>query len=62
MDIDTIMLNEIDQVEKDKYHIISLAWGGKKKKKKQISKQSKTKWIHRYSEQLAITRGKGAKG
>ena len=33
MDLDTIMLNEIDQVEKDKYHIISLAWGGKKKKK-----------------------------
>ena len=34
MDLDTIMLNEIDQVEKDKYHIISLAGGGKKKKNK----------------------------
>ena len=38
MDLDTIMLNEIDQVEKDKY-IISLTWGDKKEK---ANKQ--TKW------------------
>lgn len=38
MDLDTIMLNETDQVEKDKYHIISLVWGDKKEK---ANKQTK---------------------
>ena len=31
-DLETIILNEVTQEEKDKYHMISLIWGIEKKK------------------------------
>ena len=32
MDLDGIMLSEVSQTEKDKYHMISLIWGIQKNK------------------------------
>ena len=45
MDLESIMLNEISQTEKDKYHMISLVWNLKKKQKQ---KQNQT---HKYRKQ-----------
>ena len=39
MDLESIMLSEISQTEKDKYHLISLMWNLKEKTNEQTSKQ-----------------------
>ena len=53
MDLKSIRLSEISQIEKDKYHMISL----KPFKKNPTSKQNKSKLIGT-EKRLVITRGK----
>ena len=54
MDLGDIMISEESQMEKDKYHMISLIYGIKKKltdKWKNQKKKKRKKETHRYREQ-----------
>ena len=59
MDLDIIILNEVSQTEKDKYHMISLICGILKKDTKKLF--TKGKYTHRHGRQICIyQRGEGA--
>ena len=52
MDLESIMLSEINQREKDKYYMISLTWGILKKYQK-ASEYNKNRQAHRYRKQTS---------
>ena len=56
IDLEGIMLSEISQTEKDKYHMISLICAIYKNKTKE---QTKQKQIHRYRDEISGYRGDG---
>ena len=56
IDLEGIMLSEISQTEKDKYHMISLICAIYKNKTKE---QTKQKQIHRYRDEISGYRGEG---
>ena len=60
MDLEIIILSEVSQAEKDKYHMISLIYGILKKKKKiQLNLFTKQKQTHRHRKQTyGYQRGK----
>ena len=62
MQLETIMLSEISQTEKDMYHMISLNMRNLKKKKQINGQTNIIKQNYRYKEQSGICqRGRGGK-
>ena len=59
MELESIMLSEINQVVKDKYHMISLISGTQSTK--QISKQNRTRGM-KTRNRLTTARGEGGGG
>ena len=51
MDLEIIILNEVRQKKKDKYHMISLIFGIQKKKVIQVNLFEKQKETHRHRKQ-----------
>ena len=56
VEFEGIILSEISQTEKDKYHMISLICAIYKNKTKE---QTKQKQIHRYRDEISGYRGEG---
>ena len=55
MDLEGIVLSEISQMEKEKYHMISLMWNTKKSNKQmknKINEQTKDEWERKTPQDL----------
>ena len=60
MELETIILSEVNQSEKDKYHMISLMWNLRNKTNKQREKKKRDKSRNRLltiENKLMVTRG-----
>ena len=62
MNLEGIMLSEINQIEKDIYHMISsYRWNIKENKWKKKNKKKTKKCMHRYREQVVARREENQK-
>ena len=63
MNLEIIILNEVNQIGKEKYHMISLICGIQKKKMMQMNLYIKLKQTHRHKKQIfGYQRGNGGEG
>ena len=55
MDLESVIMSEISQTEKEKYHMITHIWNLKRNSMNELTKQKQT---HRLREQINGSRGK----